>query len=93
LSVLDPSPTSPGHLVNGAFSLASPLQVKASTATMAGSPFAPLGAGTLALLGYTSPVSNDAITVGFKQSISASEPLRTGTYSKTLLFTASTLTP
>ena len=75
------------------YSLASPLQVKASTGTNPGSPFAPLGASTLALLGYTGPVSNDAITIGFKQHISDTEPLRTGSYAKTLLFTASTLTP
>ena len=29
----------------------------------------------------------------FKQSIAANEPLRTGTYSKTLTFTLSTTTP
>ena len=39
------------------------------------------------------PVSNDPVTIGFKQPISATEPLRTGSYSKTLLFTASTLSP
>jgi amidase len=93
LSVLDPSATSPGHLVNGAFSLASPLQVRATRTGGTPPLFAPLGAGTVALLGYASPVSNDPVTIGLKQSIGASEPLRTGTYSKTLLFTASTLTP
>jgi amidase len=93
LSVLDPSSTSPGHLVNGAYSLDSPLQVRATRSGGPVSPFAPLGAGTLALLGYTAPVSNDAVTIGFKQPISATEALRTGSYSKTLLFTASTLSP
>jgi amidase len=93
LSVLDPSSTSPGHLVNGSFSLADPLQVRATRSGGPLSPFAPLGAGTLALLGYGAPVSNDPVTIGFKQSIGASEPLRTGTYGKTLLFTASTMTP
>ena len=93
LSVLDPSPTAPGHLVNGAYSLASPLEVKATRSGGPASAFAPLGASTLALLGYTGPVASDPITIGFKQPISATEPLRTGSYSKTLLFTASTLTP
>ncbi len=93
LSVLDPSSTSPGHLVNGSFSLADPLQVRATRSGGPLSPFAPLGAGTVALLGYGAPVSNDPVTIGFKQSIGASEPLRTGTYGKTLLFTASTMTP
>ena len=39
------------------------------------------------------PVSNDAVAIGFKQSIGANEPLRTGTYSKTLTFTLSTTNP
>ena len=37
LSVADPSATQTGHLVNGAFSLPSPLQVKASSAAGVGS--------------------------------------------------------
>ena len=36
---------------------------------------------------WTAPVSNDAVTISFKQHISANEPLRTGSYSKTLTFT------
>ena len=43
LSVLDPSATSPGHLVNGAYSLLSPLQVRATRSGGPVSPFAPLG--------------------------------------------------
>ncbi len=93
LSVLDPSATSPGHLVNGAYALASPLLVRASRSGGPASPFAPLGASTVALLVYGGPVSSDPVTIGFKQPIAATEPLRTGSYSKTLLFTASTLTP
>jgi hypothetical protein len=42
---------------------------------------------------WTAPVSNDLVTVGFKQHIGASDPLRTGSYSKTLTFTLSTTTP
>ena len=93
LSVLDPSTTAPGHLVNGAYSLASPLQVKATRSGGPASAFAPLGAGTLALLGYGSPVSNDPVTIGLKQLIGATEALRSGSYAKTLLFTASTTSP
>ena len=33
------------------------------------------------------------MTIGFKQPIKASDPLRTGTYSKTLTFTLSTTNP
>jgi hypothetical protein len=80
LTASDPSSTAPGRLVNGTFSLTSPLQV-------AGSPL-PATVKT-----YTGPVSNDNATVDFKQSIGANEPLRTGTYAKTLTFTLSTTTP
>jgi hypothetical protein len=33
------------------------------------------------------------VTIGFKQLVRANEPLRTGTYSKTLTFTLSTTNP
>jgi hypothetical protein len=42
---------------------------------------------------WTGPTSNEAVTIGFKQHIGASDPLRTGTYSKTLTFTLSTTNP
>ena len=42
---------------------------------------------------YAAPVSNDNVTIDFKQSIAANEPLRTGTYAKTLTFTLSTTNP
>lgn len=65
----------PGKLVNGAFSLASPLGV------------------TIAPNAWTGPVSNAVSTIGFSQPIAADEPLRTGTYAKTLTFTLSTTNP
>jgi carboxypeptidase T len=92
LSVADPAGT--GKLVNGTFSLPQPLQVKASSpAAGAGLPLAPLSANPLMLLSWTGPVSNDPVTVAFRQSIGAGDPLRTGTYSKTLTFTLSTTNP
>ena len=42
---------------------------------------------------WSAPTSNESVPVTFKQSIAANEPLRTGTYSKTLTFTLSTTTP
>jgi hypothetical protein len=42
---------------------------------------------------WTGPVSNDAVTIGFKQHIGAGDALRTGAYGKTLTFTLSTTTP
>jgi len=45
------------------------------------------------LLTYSAPVSHDPVTVSFLQTIGASDPLRTGSYSKTLMFTLSTTNP
>ena len=42
---------------------------------------------------WSAPVSNDSVTIAFKQHIGANEPLRTGSYTKTLTFTLSTTTP
>jgi hypothetical protein len=42
---------------------------------------------------WSAPTSNESVPVTFKQSIAADEPLRTGTYSKTLTFTLSTTQP
>ena len=42
---------------------------------------------------WNAPVSNDTVTVSFKQAIGATDALRTGTYAKTLTFTLSTTTP
>ena len=38
-------------------------------------------------------MSNDSVTLTFKQPIAANDALRTGTYSKTLTFTLSTTNP
>ena len=38
-------------------------------------------------------MSNDPVTINFKQAIGANDPLRTGSYSKTLTFTLSTTQP
>ena len=83
-----PSATAPGHLVNGAFSLAQALQAKAGTGA-----YAPVSGTPLSLLTYSGPVSDDPVTIGFKQDIGSTEPLRTGTYSKTLTYTLSTTNP
>jgi peptidase M1-like protein len=80
LAVSDPSATAPGHLVNGPFSLPQPLQV-------AGSPL-PATVKT-----WAGPVSNEPVTIEFKQPIAATDPLRTGTYAKTVVFTLSTTSP
>jgi hypothetical protein len=42
---------------------------------------------------WTGPVSNDIVTVTAKQRIKPTDPLRTGTYSRTVTFTLSTTQP
>ena len=42
---------------------------------------------------WPGPVANDAVTVSFTQHIGATDPLRTGGYSRALVFTLSTTTP
>ena len=76
----DPGPAAPGHLVNGSFALAQPLRVGGS----------PLPA---TIRTWAEPVSNDALTIGFQQSVGAADPLRTGRYGKTLTYTLSTTAP
>ncbi len=95
LSVADPSSTATGRLTNGAFSLVNPVQVMASSALGTGAALANVGGSSAptSVLTYTGPVSNDSVTMTFSQAIGANEPLRTGSYSKTLTFTLSTTTP
>ena len=91
LSVTDPSQSATGRLVNGSFALGEQLQVRANA-----NAFAPLSAtagSPLALLSYGGPVSNDSVSIAFRQEIGAGQALRTGAYGKTLTFTLSTTTP
>ena len=85
----DPSPTNTGKLVNGAFTSAQTLQAGTGTtlAAVGGS------AAPTTLKTWSAPTSNEAVTINFRQSIGANEALRTGTYSKTLTFTLSTIQP
>ena len=89
LSVADPSTTAPGHLVNGTFVMPSALQARAGTTGA----FATVSGAPATLKTYAAPVSNDAVTLGFRQHVDAGDALRTGTYAKTLTFTLSTTTP
>ena len=90
LSVADPSSNATGRLVNGSFSLAQALQARANNGA-----YAAVGgsANPTAIHTYNGPISNDLVTVGFRQMIGANEPLRTGAYAKTLTFTLSTTNP
>ena len=96
LSVSDPSTNASGKLVNGAFSLASPVNVRA--VGLGDSPLPAFAAmptdnSSLLLRNWSAPVTNAPLTLGFRQSVGAAEALRAGTYSKTLTFTLSTTTP
>ena len=95
LTAADPSPTAPGHLVNGSYALAQPLQLRASDPGNPSPSFVPLpGAGAPAtLLSWPGPVTNDAVVLDFKQSIGSTDPLRTGTYAKTVVLTLTTTDP
>ena len=48
---------------------------------------------TLSRAIWDAPVSNDEVTIGFRQQIGANEPLRSGTYSGTVTFTLATTNP
>ncbi len=89
LSVADPSSNATGRLVNGSFALTQPVQAGV------GGTYAAVGGSSspTTIKTWSAPISNDLVTIGFKQSILANEPLRTGSYSKTLTFTLSTTNP
>jgi hypothetical protein len=95
LSIADPAPTNTGQLVNGAFALPTKVQARATSAAGTGAALADVGgsANPTSLLNYTNPISNDQVTLAFRQRINANDGLRTGEYSKTLTLTLSTTEP
>jgi hypothetical protein len=94
LTVRDPSPVAPGHLVNGTFSLPQALQAKAVSATGSGSAaFAPVGESPLTIWSWAGPLAGEPVTISLKQSIGATDPLLGGDYGKTLDFTLSSVSP
>jgi hypothetical protein len=95
LSIADPATTNTGQLVNGAFALPTKVQARATSAAGTGVALADVGgsANPTSLLNYSGPVSNDQVTLSFRQRINANDALRTGAYSKTLTLTLSTTQP
>jgi len=95
LTVRDPSANHTGHLVNGSSFLAQPLQVNATDQANPSSAFKPLSesGARVSLLAFPAPVSGHQLSIGFKQSIAANEPLVTGGYGKVGVFTLSPTTP
>jgi plastocyanin len=92
LTVNDPAALAPGRLVNGTFAMTQPLQVKATNAANPNTPFAAVDA-PITLLTWAGPVGHDDLAVSFKQPIAVTDPLRSGVYAKTLVFTLSTTSP
>ncbi len=89
-----------GHLVNtstgGPYALAQGLEVSGSDSanTPGSGVFTDLSVTNPAtLLSYGGPVSNDPVTVTLQQPIAATDPLRTGSYSKTITLSLTTNTP
>ncbi len=78
-----------GRLTNGELPLSQPLRARADTSTA----FLPVSSTPVTLLSYSGPVSNAPASIELQQSIGATEPLRTGAYATTLVFTLSTSTP
>ena len=85
LIVQDTSPFYTNRLVNGSHALAQELQVR----NQAGS-YQTMPAG---IRFWSGPTAAESVPIEFKQSIGANEPLRTGSYSKTLTYTLSTTNP
>ena len=88
----DPSSVGTGHLVNGTF-------VAARAAAGPGSQRRQhrhrlqQRRRDLNLLTWSGPSPTTPVTLEFKQLVRANDPLRTGTYAKTLTFTLSTTNP
>jgi len=93
LSISDSDAAHPGHLVNGTFSLADAVQAMGASAGGASTGIGAVGGSPRTLETWDGPISNDAVTLSYKQHIGGGEALRTGNYSKTFVYTLSTTTP
>jgi hypothetical protein len=93
LTVVDPSATNPGHLRNGAFVMPRALQVAAASPAAGTHEYVAVGGSPAPLLGYSGPIAADPVTITFKQPMSATDALASGTYGTTLTFSLSTTTP
>lgn len=83
-----------GKPASASFSATTPsLQATDPANAVDGATIGPIAGDPLAPLQFPGPVSNDAVTITLRQSIGATEPLRTGRYSKVLTFTLSTTAP
>lgn len=86
-----------GHMYNSAgsgYSLNSAPQASGSSSGVGAvcSTLSSISAAPLTLITSNTPIANDTPTVTLAQSVAATDPLRTGTYSKILTFTLSSTT-
>ena len=79
------SVSDPGHLTNGSFVMPQPLQVNVNGGAYS--------SAARTLLTYGGPKTLDAVTIGFKQPVAATDGLHTGAYGRTLTFTLSSTSP
>ena len=102
ISIHDAATTGTGRMVNGTATLTNALQAYASFSTTANPPIPAVAgpggnvgsaAAPTSLISYTAPVTSSLITLTFRQNITATETLRSGSYGKTLTFTLSTTAP
>jgi glucose/arabinose dehydrogenase/type 1 glutamine amidotransferase len=93
LYISDPSTTAPGHLVNGPSVMPQALKARATNAANPNTAYANVSGSPLSLLSWATPISNDAVDLGFQQPVAANDALRAGQYSKTLTFTLASTTP
>ena len=93
LSIMDPSTTFAGYMVNTGTPLPQALRARATNAANTSTAFATITGSPLTLLTYSAPISNDAVSLQFQQPIAANDALKAGQYAKTLTFTLSTTSP
>lgn len=89
LSGSDESAFHTGHLVQGPYFLASPLEARAEDKGGhggVGGPLAPLPSPAT-LLSWATPIGADNVEVEFNQPIGLHDPLHHGTYAKTIMLT------
>jgi hypothetical protein len=84
-----------GRLTNGTSEIATPLQVRATSAANPNTAFTNLRGLTnpVALLTYNTALANEPVTVTVRQAIAATQALTMGGYSKSVVFILSTATP
>ena len=90
LSVVDPDTSTRASSSTGRFALPSALQIRAANAAQTNPAYAAVSGTPLTVLSYAGPTTSDAVTLGLRQAIGATDVLRSGSYGKTLTFTLST---